>query len=524
MRLFSIIYKKAIPVLLCVVLALPLFLFSGCADNAKFTLYYGVKKAPQNLDPQLAQNDSELLFARNCFSGLYKLDSNDNPVPDLVTSCDVSSDGLVYTFKIKGNSWSDGSKVTAADFRFAILRASDPILKAPGVGYLTNIVGVNDRLQGFSNELGVSAPDNETLIIKLTKPDSNFFLKLTKPVFMPCNELFFTKCGGKYGLSKEHILTNGNYKVLKWTNEKMIELQRVAESDLNGTSVKNVVLSESQSGKLNSLRIINKEIGITSVSGEDYTNINRSDFNIDVSYRKNYCICFNPETDIGKNQMLLEAFAQSIDRVYIKQNMSDRYSVAYSIIPKDSLVLQSSPLGDVGIRDYAYETEYARSRSLFLQAVKSFRNSKLPTIEILCPDMAEIKSILQNAIYGWQSNLGVVVNIKTVSSEQELINLYKNGQYSVALLPLEGSADEILNLVSDSVSSFEFHNALDQLNATDNIAAARSLTVSAANVLSNESSLIPIVSVPTANIHSNEYKGVYFSKIDGTVDFSIIYK
>ena len=120
--------------------------------------------------------------------------------------------------------------------------------------------------------------------------------------------------------------------------------------------------------------------------------------------------------------------------------------------------------------------------------------------------------------------MGVVVNIKTVNSEQEALNLYKTGRYSAIFLPLEGSADKILDLISVNVQAEEYHNIISTLNSTDNIETARSLTVTAAEFLSCEPSLIPIVSIPTATIHSTEYKNVYFSKIDTTVDFSIIYK
>ncbi|MBE6798729.1 MAG: hypothetical protein E7525_02990 [Ruminococcaceae bacterium] len=524
MPMLSHFLRRILPILLVFLLVFPTVTLAGCADSKDFTLYYGVSKAPQNLDPQLAAVDSELLFARNCFRGLYKLDENDRPVPDLVTDYTLSPDGLTYTFKLNGNKWSDGKDVTASDFRFALLRAADPTLNAPGVEYIRNIVGVNESLNGTGTYIGVSSPDSNTLIITLSQPDSNFLIKLTKPIFMPCNEAFFTKCGGKYGLSKEHILTNGNFKVSRWPNEKSIELQRVSEEKLNGTSVKKVVLSESQTGKLNSQRIIDKEIGITAVSGEDFTKINRKDYTVDVDYCKNYAICFNRSTDIGKNGKLLEAMAIGIDRVFIKQNMSERFKIAYSCIPEDSQVLEAAPLGDIGIKDYSFETEPSLSRSLFLDAVKSFKSGKLPTVEIICTDDPDIKAILTNAIYGWQSNLGVVVNIKTVATEQEALNLYKTGQYSVAFLPFNGSADEILNLVSDNVQSVEYQSIMTALNATDNVETAKSLVLSASDILSTEPSLIPIVSVPKATVHSTEYKDVYFSKIDGTVDFSIIYK
>ena len=41
-------------------------------------------------------------------------------------SWDVSGDGLVYTFHLRENYWSDGQKVTATDYAGAIIRQATP--------------------------------------------------------------------------------------------------------------------------------------------------------------------------------------------------------------------------------------------------------------------------------------------------------------------------------------------------------------------------------------------------------------
>lgn len=523
MNIITLLYKRVIPIIICALMCVLLVLAAGCSDTGDFTLYFGVNTAPKNLDPQLASVDSELIFARNCFRGLYKLDESDSAVPDLAADCTLSSDGLTYTFKLKSCKWSDDSIVTAADFRFALLRAADPAHNAPQVEYIRNITGVDKKLNGIETDIGVSAPDDKTLIITLNQPDPNFTLKLTKAIFMPCNEAFFIKCGGKYGLSKDHILTNGKFTISKWQNEKSVVLKRVTEHKTDGTAIKTVVLSESQTGKLNSQRIMDNEIGMTIVEGDDFTKIDQNKYAVNIEYCKNYAIVFNKSTEIGRNEKLLEALATGVDRVFIKQNISDRFKTAYSCIPENATVLETAPLGEPGIKDYTFESSVTYSRSLFLDAVKSFKNSKLPTLQILCPDDPEIKAILTNAVYGWQSNLGVIVNIKTVQTEQELLQTVKNGQYTVAFVPLEGSAEEILTFLSDNASA-EYRRIIGELNSTDNANAARSLMVKASDILASEPSVIPIVSIPTAKINAADYRNVHFSKIDNTVDFSIIYK
>jgi ABC-type oligopeptide transport system substrate-binding subunit len=67
----------------------------------------------------------------NINSGLYTLDLNGVPTPDIAKSVDVSADGLTYTFTLRDANWTkqDGSvyaPVTANDFVFAWKKLLDP--------------------------------------------------------------------------------------------------------------------------------------------------------------------------------------------------------------------------------------------------------------------------------------------------------------------------------------------------------------------------------------------------------------
>lgn len=517
--------KRVTSIITILCLSLVLMFSTGCWwSEEEYTIYFGVDKAPVNLDPQLANTYAEYLYVRNCFKGLYKLDSNDNPVLDLASSHTVSNDGLTHTFKIATSNWSNGERITANDFKFAILRAADHNLKAPHSDLIKNIKGVSERLEGKTDDIGVAAPNTSTLVITLLKPDENFNYKLCKPIFMPCQEKFFNNCGGKYGLSVEHIITNGNYTVSRWPDKRNLEL-KISESFKTELNIaEKVIITESQSGKLNSQRIKDKEIGMTAVNGEDYSNIDKKIYSISVQYRKNYAIRFNKTSNIGKNTQLTKALATSIDRDSVKRNINSRFMTTISYLPSDSLVLQSRSLNGVPVVNSTFNYSAEESRKLFLEAVKEYKNSKLPTIEILCPDNDEIKSILTNAISGWQSSLGAVVNIKTLDNDSDVTNAVINGNYSVAFVALNDNAENILSSFYGESAPQGYNDCVDKLLVTDSFNDAKSHVKSATEMLSTDSSIIPVVSVPTAYISAVEYKNVHFSKIDGTIDFSIVYK
>ena len=86
------------------------------------------------VESELATTDSVLVAENITFAGvnqfiegLYRLDENNEPVPALAESEDLSADGLTYTFHLREDAeWSNGDPVTAHDFVFSWRRSVDP--------------------------------------------------------------------------------------------------------------------------------------------------------------------------------------------------------------------------------------------------------------------------------------------------------------------------------------------------------------------------------------------------------------
>ena len=239
-------------ILLCIITILPTLFLSGCMDEV-FSIYLGVEEMPYNLDPQKCETYGELLAVRNCFKGLFKEDSNGNIIPDLAETHTVSDDKLTYTFKIKDCEWKDGTPITSDDFVFAVNRAKDPVTASPSAKSVDNIEYINQI-------------DSKSFAIKLLKPDEDFLKLLTSAVFKPCNRTFFEKSGGKYGLSREYILTNGDYYIARW-NERQIKLQLTENHKNRKTAPESVFITVSSTGKNSVERINNKETLQTQCTG-----------------------------------------------------------------------------------------------------------------------------------------------------------------------------------------------------------------------------------------------------------------
>lgn len=123
------------------------------------TLVEGVAGSPQYINPLLSQyNQVDAVLCRLLFNGLTRLDEYGNVVPDLAESLTISSDGLVYDFRLRsGLYWHDGVPVTAADVLYTVgaMQAED----YPGVTWLG----------AFWQAVEVSAPDGpEGLAVRFT--------------------------------------------------------------------------------------------------------------------------------------------------------------------------------------------------------------------------------------------------------------------------------------------------------------------------------------------------------------------
>lgn len=523
--------KNAIKRIACFLLTIMIFAlcFTGCKAE-DFSIYFGIETMPKTLDPQLASSYSEQLAVRNCFRGLVKWnDETDTIEYDLIETYDISNDGRVYKITLKDTTWHNDEKVTAHDFVFAIERACNPATKTPFPNLLNDILGANEILNGQNATLGVKAENDTTLIITLKSKNENFLSTLANPIFMPCNKTFFENCKGKYGLDKKHILTNGNYKISLWEKDRHVKLTKVVESVNNRISAKNIYLTVSSTGKNNILRIVDDEIGMAVDYTNDYTAVNKSLYSIETQYKKNFALVFNSQSEIGSNKALTDAFAKSIHKEMFSAKMNDRFILADNILAKDCYI-NGNTLNNLQFPKYKYDYLPEESRQEFLAAIKTLKNKRLPNINVLCIDNDEIASLLTDVLSTWQNNLGAYINIEKVSSEAALSKRISSGDFLIAFVPFADNViDNLSNFTSAgnenlSLQNKEFDKAFKNLNNSHTFEGAKAEITNLLQILSETSTIIPIVSIPTAFIWDENYKNVYFSKHNGTIDFSIIYK
>ncbi len=139
--------------------------------------------------------------------------------PDLAESMgEVSDDGMTWTYTLReGVKFEDGSPITSADVKYAVMRAIDTtatLQNGVGIqgGYLQALLDLPDGDYGPYAAPGVdtdaiTTPDDRTIEFHLKQPFSGFdyiaMLPLTAPVPESADD------GVNY---KEHVVSSGPYK------------------------------------------------------------------------------------------------------------------------------------------------------------------------------------------------------------------------------------------------------------------------------------------------------------------------
>lgn len=193
--------------------------FGGWSLSAPADLTLCNGDEPKTLDPAIITGQLEGRLALALFEGLTTRNAKGDVIPGMAESWTLSPDGRTYTFKLRpGIKWSNGDPVTSADFLNSWERTLNPLTASEysyQLYYLVNGEAYGTgKLKDFS-QVGVKAPDPQTLVVTLTHPTA-FFLELTSfqtlcPVHLPTVKKYgdnWTKPG--------NMVSNGPYVLKEW--------------------------------------------------------------------------------------------------------------------------------------------------------------------------------------------------------------------------------------------------------------------------------------------------------------------
>lgn len=208
--------------------AAALLLASTALASAQNVLYRGNDTDPSTLDHHRTSTVSEAHLLRDLYEGLVTYDAAGEVIPGSAESWEISEDGLTYTFHLRdGARWSNGDPVTAGDFLFAFRRIMDPATAAGYASVLFDILNAEDIAGGNMaiEELGVAAPDDQTLVITLRNPTPYFLELLTHQTGKPLHQASVEQFGDDF-VRPGNLVTNGAYMLESFTPNDRIVMQK----------------------------------------------------------------------------------------------------------------------------------------------------------------------------------------------------------------------------------------------------------------------------------------------------------
>lgn len=179
--------------------------------EAEGVLTIGRREDGTTFDPVKTTQNTDFWVFSNVFDVLVRVDKTGTKLePGIAESWEVSPDGLVYTFKIRDTTFSDGSPLTAKDAAFTLTRIRDN----PGSLW-------SDTYKVIKT---AEAKDDHTLVVTLGQPAAPFLASLAMPGASVLSEAYVTKMGEDAIL--DHPLGSGAFSLVEWKRGEKVVLAK----------------------------------------------------------------------------------------------------------------------------------------------------------------------------------------------------------------------------------------------------------------------------------------------------------
>lgn len=310
------------------------------------------------LDTTQTTDKNTFTIAQHLFEGLYRLDENSIPIPGLAKeAAEISQDGLTYTFKLRADAkWSNGEKITAADFVYAWQKLVDPKTAAPNAYLLDSVKNSQEIRVGEKpvTDLGVTAIGEDEFQVQLIYPKQSFLTLISIAWLAPQNQAFVEAQGENYAIDSDHLLFSGPFVISDWEqgsdtwtlkpNEAYYDRQEVKLTEISGTTIK-----EENTG----IDLFNTgELDLTKLSGTFVAEYAESSSFISHADIANTFLDFNqkPGTPLA-NENLRRAIALSIDKESLtKHALNDGATPLNGLIPEKLFI---NPTNQEDFRAYS---------------------------------------------------------------------------------------------------------------------------------------------------------------------------
>lgn len=408
---------------------------SNLASNQ--ILRVNINTEPNSLDPGQEQYSYEASIGGSISQPLLHVKPDLSDVQGAAAeSWNISSDGLTWTFHLRKNGkWNDGKPVTGKDFVYAWQRILDPRLAAPyadpffdgtvagGQDY-ANLDPTKDaaKIPDFLSGLGLSAPDDNTFVVKLQQPAPYFKWIASLWMSAPVRKDVVDQYGSdKWATSPTSLITNGQYKVSEMVSKDHITLVPNQYYWGGQPTLKQIINYEISDDNQAYSKYQTGELDLDSIPLAD-TDLVKNDAKLKnelkiVPQLTLFWMDFNTRIAPFNNKQARLAFSKAVDRNALVNNvLKGRSSAADYFIPKG----MNGYRPDLG-KTQAFDASAAKS--MLTQAVGDPSKVNIDFLIRNSTANVQIGQFIQDQL---QTNLGVKVKLDVIDSKTVTTRLRKH--------------------------------------------------------------------------------------------------
>ncbi len=421
------------------------------------------------LDVNDARNANEFQVMSHIFEGLFRTftDENGNDYVENAgaESFTVSEDGLVYTYTLKDQVWTDGVAVTAQQYVDSIIRLLDPV-NAFSYSFLAyDIVNAeayyNEEVT--AEEVGVKAIDDKTLEITLHTAIPFFNGKLTNVCFYPIRLDVIDAAGDLYATDFEKHVFNGPFVIeSRILENEMILAKNESYWDAENVHLTKVTLKEVAEASTQSLLIQSKELDVVTATSEYIASWQENENLTQITKYApsvNY-MSFNQHTggptELMNNAKVRLAFSLAIDRVELNELIYEGINTpAYGIVPDGIMVgdteyrtLNEQPL--LALLE-EYDTP-EKIQALLVEGIEEEGKdaSDLSAYEFTIISIAsstQAASLQEYYRQTWEEVLGVKINTNMLADSSLFVEERNNNRYDLVNMGWNGDYNDPLTFM-----------------------------------------------------------------------------
>ncbi|MBW9148953.1 peptide ABC transporter substrate-binding protein [Clostridium sp. CM028] len=389
---------------------------------------------PLTLDPNEASDVDSFTIINEMQEGLARIkvvDGKDKIEPAGAKSWETSKDGLTWTFHLRDYKWSDGVQVTAQQYVDSFQRLLKKENAFSYAYYAYEIKGAEDfnKGTGKSEDVGVVAKDDKTLVINLVKPTPYFEKKFPFVNFGPIRLDVIKKGGENWKTDIAKQVYCGPYKIKEWVkNNSMTFEKNPTYWDADNVFVKTAEMNAIPEFSTQAQLFESSQLDVTGCSQEyvkkwqDEAKAGKFQFAEGDKASTGY-LAFNNDggpSGLMSNKKIRLAMSLAFDREDYINTLLSRYSPAYGWIPKS---LQSGknvyrdevkePLKDLATE---YVNKPEKLQALFKEGLKELGvNKDLSKIKIKYITVGDSSAAKQTNEW-WQqqfkTNLGIDLSVE----------------------------------------------------------------------------------------------------------------